>query len=224
MRNSDLEVQIAEAQGKLNEAMKERNAVARQLSNRSDLKEGEEFELQGRQETLLAQITSAQRQLELLNLKQKRLTVTSPIDGQVTTWHVRDLLIYRPVKMGDVLVTVVAPQGDWELEVQMPEEDMGFIKDAQAELGPELMVEYRTATNPGTTHYGTVKEVEKSAQVRGEEGNTVLIRVAIDKNDVPDRRPGAGVMAQVHCGKTSVGYDLFHDLVSWVQKMLFRIT
>jgi hypothetical protein len=126
--------------------------------------------------------------------------------------------------MGDVLVTVVAPQDDWELEIQMPEDRMGFIKDAQAELGDELPVEYITATNPGATHYGTVKEIHKSAQVRGEEGNTVLVRVAIDKNDVPDRRPGSGVTAQVYCGQSSVGYDLFHDLVSFVQsRILFRI-
>jgi multidrug efflux pump subunit AcrA (membrane-fusion protein) len=224
LRNPDLEREVAEAQGKLNEAMKERAAVARQLSNRAELKPGEEFELLGKQETLLAQIASSQRQLELLNIKQKRLTVTSPIDGQITTWHVRDLLIYRPVKMGDLLVTVVAPQGNWELEVLMPEDDMGFIKDAQAELGPKLEVEYVTATNPGAKHYGTVTEVEQNAEIRGDEGNTVLVRVAIDKNDVPDRRPGAGVTAQVKCGRTSIGYSLFHDLVSWVQKAFFRIT
>jgi hypothetical protein len=49
-----------------------------------------------------------------------------------------------------------------------------------------------------------------------------LIRVAIDKKDVPDLRQGAEVTAQVYCGQTSVGYDWFHDLVSWAQKLLFR--
>jgi hypothetical protein len=54
----------------------------------------------------------------------------------------------------------------------MPENRMGFIADAQDELGPDLPVEYRTVTNPGVTHKGTVKEIHKSAEVRAEEGNT----------------------------------------------------
>jgi multidrug efflux pump subunit AcrA (membrane-fusion protein) len=224
MQSSDLDVQFADAQGKLNEAVEESAAVAKQLSKHDQLKEGEEFELMGRRETLRAQIISDTRRLELLKIKQERLTVTSPIDGQVTTWHVRDSLIHRPVKIGDVLVTVVAPQDDWELELRLAEDRMGFVKDAQAKLGDELKVEYVTATNPGATHHGTVKEIEKNAQIRGEDGNTVLIRVAIDKNDVPDRRPGAGVTAQIDCGRTSVGYRVFHDLVSFVQRLLFKIT
>ncbi|HEX5446504.1 MAG TPA: HlyD family efflux transporter periplasmic adaptor subunit, partial [Pirellulales bacterium] len=224
LQNTDLDRQIVEAQGTLQEAIEERNAVSKQLGRREQLKPDEEFELKGREQTLLAKIKSARRQVELLKEQQTRLIVTSPIDGQVNTWHVRDTLIHRPVKMGDSLVTVVAPQGDWELEIQMPEESMGFVTDARTALGPELPVEYMTNTNPGAKHNGKVTEVHRSAQVRGEEGNTVLIRIAIDKNDVPDRRPGAGVTAQIYCGRTSVGYDLFHSLVSFAQKLWFKIT
>ena len=70
-----------------------------------------------------------------------------------------------------------------------------------------------------------LKEVHRAAEVRGEAGNTVLVRVAIDKNDVPaaDRRQGAGATAQVYCGRAAIGYVWFHDLVSFVQqKILFR--
>ncbi len=90
----------------------------------------------------------------------------------------------RPVQRGQILMTVVEPQGDWELELKMPEEDMGFVSEAQAELGDELPVNYVVATSPGVTLQGTVKEVHRSAEVRGEEGNTVLVRVAINKEDV----------------------------------------
>jgi hypothetical protein len=134
------------------------------------------------------------------------------------------MLNFRPVQMGDSLMTIVEPRGLWELELQMPENRMGFIADAQAELGPDLTVDYITATNPGKKNQGTIKEIHKSAEVRGEEGNTVLIQVAIEKDDVPDRRPGAEVTAQVYCGRASIGYVWFHDLVSFVQsKVLFRI-
>ncbi|HEX3724851.1 MAG TPA: HlyD family secretion protein, partial [Pirellulales bacterium] len=145
-------------------------------------------------------------------------------DGQMVTWQVRDVLMNRPVQQGQILMEIVEPQGNWELEVQMPEDRMGFVTDAQAEFGQALPVKYITATNPGVTHQGTVKEVHRTAEIRGEEGNTVLVRVAIDKKELPDLRDGASVTAKIYCGRASLGYVWLHDLVSFVQsKVLFRI-
>jgi multidrug efflux pump subunit AcrA (membrane-fusion protein) len=222
MTSSDLEVQIFDAQGKLDTALEQIISLSEQLSRTTD--RSEEADLRGQRKAREQERKSAEAALKLLKLKQEQLTIRSPIDGQVNTWHVHDLLISRPVKLGDVLMTIVEPRGDWELELQMPENRMGFINDARAEMGPDLPVEYITATNPAEAHLGTIKEIHQRAEVRGEEGNTVLIQVAIDKNDVPDKLPGADVTAQVSCGRASIGYVWFHDLVSFVQsKILFRL-
>jgi hypothetical protein len=69
-----------------------------------------------------------------------------------------------------------------------------------------------------------VKEIHHRAEVRGDDGNTVLIKVAIDKNELPQLRPGASVVAKLHCGRRSEGYVWFHDLIEFVQaKILFRL-
>jgi hypothetical protein len=151
--------------------------------------------------------------------------VLSPIDGQITTWDVDKTLFRRSVQLGSVLMRVVEPNGDWELELLMPEDRMGFINEACRELKTEqLPVHYITQTNPGVTHEGNVAEIHHTAEIRGEEGNTVMLRVAINKDDVPDRRDAAAVTAKVYCGRTSLGYAWFHDLVSFVQsKILFRL-
>ena len=61
-------------------------------------------------------------------------------------------------------------------------------------------------------------------KVRGEEGNTVLIKVAVNKDELPQLRPGASVVAKLHCGRESIGYVWFHDLIEFVQaKVLFRL-
>ncbi len=87
----------------------------------------------------------------------------------------------------------------------------------------QMQVAYILATEPGTTHYGTVEEVQRSAEVRGEEGNTVLIKVAINKEELPDLRPGATVTAKVYCGRRPLGYVLLHDLISFIQtRIIFR--
>ena len=92
-----------------------------------------------------------------------------------------------------------------------------------------LEVTYILATEPGTRHKGRVAEIHRSAEVRGDEGNTVLIKVAIDKAEMKQLReqqklrPGAAVTAKVYCGRRPLGYVLLHDLISFVQsRILFR--
>ncbi len=225
MRNSELENKLTAARGNYQRAREQLAAISSVLNKDKKMSPAEQTKMQGEKNQHLEELKSFASQVELLEEDKKNLTVRSPIDGQVVTWQVFDQLIGRPVEKGQVLMQLIEPQGDWEVEVQMPEDRMGYINDAQAAMGDALRVKYITATNPGTTHLGTVKEIHRTAEVRGEEGNTVLIRVAIDKSDLgKDLRPGATVTAKVYCGRASIGYTWFHDLISFVQtKILFRI-
>jgi multidrug efflux pump subunit AcrA (membrane-fusion protein) len=92
------------------------------------------------------------------------------------------------------------------------------------EMEDRLRVSYILATDTATTHYGYVEDMHYMAEVRGEEGNTVLIKVAIDKNDLKPEHilAGAGVTAKVECGRRAVGYCWFHDLVAFFRKTWFR--
>jgi Biotin-lipoyl like/HlyD family secretion protein/GAF domain len=224
MHNTDLEVKIAGTRGQLEGVMKQLDSINSRINDRT-LDKKEKARLNSDAAKLQEEQTSAQRQLKLLEEKKKQLTVLSPIDGQITTWDVDKTLFRRSVQLGSVLMRVVEPKGDWELELLMPEDRMGFINEACRELKTEkLPVHYITQTNPGVTHEGNVSEIHHTAEIRGEEGNTVLLRVAINKDDVPDRRDAAAVTAKVYCGRTSLGYAWFHDLVSFVQsKVLFRL-
>lgn len=101
---------------------------------------------------------------------------------------------------------------------------MGHIASARRQLGDPLQVAYILATDPDTTRQGTVTEVHKSAEIRDENQNTVLLRVAINKHELEDLRPGATVTARVYCGRRAIGYVWFHDLIDWVNaKILFRL-
>lgn len=121
-------------------------------------------------------------------------------------------------------------EGPWELELHVPEDRMGYIfeatKHARGQGGekaaPGLRVSFTLATDPGEEYEGTIKQIGRSAEVRGEEGNTVLVTVQIDKTKLPHLMPGAGVIAKVHCGQCSVGFDLFHDVLAWLERVKFR--
>ena len=60
---------------------------------------------------------------------------------------------------------------------------------------------------------------------RGEEGNTVLIKVeiadSVDREMFPDLRPRHGeVTAKVYCGKRSIGYVLLYKAFAFVQSRI----
>ena len=67
-------------------------------------------------------------------------------------------------------------------------------------------------------------KVHHSAEVRGEEGNTVLIRESpsTSRNSDPTCARRSTVTAKVHCGRRAIGYVWFHDIISFVQSKVFR--
>jgi hypothetical protein len=91
-----------------------------------------------------------------------------------------------------------------------------------------LKVTFFLALNPGEKLEGKVEEIHRSAEVRGEDGNTVLLRVSLDQDRlrevIAEPKIDAGATAKVHCGKRPIGYVYLHDLVDFVRaKILFRL-
>jgi len=223
LRNTDLDVAIADITGQRT-TTRQRILTTQRALLEERLSIEEQNRLSGELLGLRQKLKSLDAQYALYREKQEELRVTSPSDGQVVSWDVYDRLIHRPVQRGQVLMRVADPSGPWQLELHMAEHRMGHIVNAQHELGDDLKVTYILATDPEIDFEGTVKEVHYSAEVRGDEGNTVLIKVAIDKNELPHLRPGATVTAKVYCGRCSLGYSWFHDLIAFIHsKILFRL-
>lgn len=228
MESTDLDVQIEEVTGKLLQAQEGLWAARRRLrsSGRSSSQRDEEPEEKTRSEVVQyeQQIRSNTTQLELLKEKKEKLKIVSPIEGVVTTWDFEKELLSRPVKPGDALLTVADETGDWELELDTPEDRIGSITEAR-KTDPNLRVTYHLATEPGANYEGEVIDVHRSAEVKGEEGNTVKIKVKIDKHQHEDLLlPGAGVKARLYCGRSSLGWWLFHDAFGFIEsRVLFPL-
>jgi len=122
-----------------------------------------------------------------------------------------------PSRLEKEVNTVLAGVRDDQLAAKLLEVSGEKMED-------RLKVPYIVATDPSTTHYGYVKDMHLVAEVRGEEGNTVMIKVEINKEDLKeeDRRPGASVTAKVECGRRAIGYCWFHDLLAFFRKTWFR--
>jgi multidrug efflux pump subunit AcrA (membrane-fusion protein) len=165
------------------------------------------------------------RELELFAEKQKRLRVLAEDAGQVVTWDVEAGLLRRPVQRGQVLMTLANPDGPWELELYVPERRLQHVLDAQdLPNGPHspLDVTFMLSSHPGEEYHGRVVEIEQSAEVRGEDGNTILVRVEVDRDALPHLHDQTTVTAKIYCGERSLGYTWFCDLIETVQaKVLF---
>ncbi len=165
-------------------------------------------------------------QKALIQSQLDKLIVTCPLRrGIVTTWDIKNRLLARPVKKGQTLLTIANVDGEWVLELLLPDRRWEHLKRAQKEFGEELEVSFILATDPGTTIIGTIEPdgVAKSTKINQEEGLAMLVRVAIDEKQIPSLRPGAEVVGRIHCGKRSIGYVWLHDVFEFVQaRILFR--
>jgi len=229
LRNTDLEVALTDVLGRKASSEEQLVSTRRALLEDKKISADEKTRLAGRAAQLQREIESLEQQRRLYDTKKRDLEVRSPIDGVIVTWQVRDRLMLRPVEKGQSLLSVADKTGPWELEVHMPDDRLGHVNRAAAEArtaGRELVVDYILATDPGTRHRGTVKEIHEQAEVRGEQGNTVLVRVTIDpgRHEKEELGAGASVTARIACGKRSLGYVWLHDVLAFIQsQVLFRL-
>lgn len=224
LKNTDLNVRIEGVLGQQKSTQDQIDAFMHMLRG-SQVEAKEKAQVYAQIPPLKQNLASLDAQLGILLEEQANLKVHSPIAGIVTSWDLGRTLNRRLVKKGQVLLEVADPDGEWELEVKLPEDRIGHVERAAKDIDEPLRVTYFIATDPGTERVGEVQEIHEAAEVRGEEGNTVLLRVKIKREDVPEySRPGAAVTAKVNCGRRSIGYVWFHDLIAFVQsRILFRL-
>ncbi len=241
-QRQDVQRQLLDAQTRL------RQLVAMMAAERRRDNQGPGLRTQ-----IQAEIDSLSKQLELFDRRIASLQVRAPLAGMIASWDVRRNLLQRPVKRGDVLVTVAdVDERTWELEVRMPEDQMGHVLEAaerheREQLGP-LRASFMLASHPEQVFRGYVKKIAPQAEfdkdrqehvhlvtvtldgvqdvsvVRFREGDIVKVReVILTFSDGRQLRmtPGAEVRAKIDCGKTSLGYALFHQVIELVHTILF---
>jgi hypothetical protein len=227
--NPQLNVEITRTRKDLAQVREQKESIDDKLRSERRLTQEERDGLAARFAELRAEERNLQEELGIQLEREKQLEVKSPAAGRIGTWAPRRVLeVHRPVKREDMLLWLFDGDGPWQLEILMPDRRMGHIRKAQREAGKDdLPVQFILATDPNRRYEGKVKSMAYSAEVRGDEGNTVLVEVTISddvKGQLPQPlRPGATVTAKIDCGRRPVGYVLFHDLFEFIEsKILFR--
>jgi multidrug efflux pump subunit AcrA (membrane-fusion protein) len=198
-RNRVLEGQITELDGQISNNEAQLNSIDiryRQARSRPESRDADLIELSSESSRLRKEAESLKNQLKILKEEEANLEITSPIDGKVVTWKVRDLIQNRPVRTGARLMEIADATKDWELEIDVPEAKLGHVVHYMRQLREQdadapLEVTFMLASNPGTELHGRVTHVDSSAEIKGESGNTVRMDVAFNQDEILWMMPGA---------------------------------
>lgn len=233
LRNNELKKEITavrhqkEEQEKTRLSLESQIEYARKHNTRQDSEA--EVRLQGQRAAAQSQINSFAAQLSILEAREEQLLVRAPFQGVVATFQAEQLLLNRPVKRGEVLVSLMDDTGAWELKLQVPEDRLGHVLRAAAEVERAatettpgmLPLDFIVVTHPESSFVGTVDPRQQIATraVPSEKQDLVVEVVAdFDKQKLRDLRIGAEVRARIHCGRKPLGYVLFGDVIEFIQR------
>jgi hypothetical protein len=191
---------------------------------------------------------SSHERIDIIQEQIESMSVRAPQEGIVTTWEAKKILMGRPVEIGTELLQIAGTEGEWLLEVEVPDDDMGPILEAQSKLRNEieagrkkpdatLGAYFVTMTDPEHRYHGFVRRIAPSAETMAESEqykNRHVVKVTIGfpdevhrdylkRNQIKEMRPGAEVRARVDCGTTSLAYYLLRKPVQvFYESVLFR--
>ena len=223
MRDPALELELKRVDGELATAQKQLDAVRATKTNRAvrDTNPVEAYRLSAEERELEQKLTNSRRELDLLKHEREQLLVTSQIAGRVLTWDVGHELLARPVERGESLMTVADTAADWQLELAVPDNRIGYVLAAQKSIKPDLPVRFQLGSEDHAEHVGKIAEVCQTADLPVDKSTkpepTIRTKVSFDSPELiaalgGELRPGVSARAQIECGRRSIGYVWLHDI------------
>lgn len=222
LRSNELRTDLIAAQSQFQEKQK---LLAALLAERDEAIRGQlgerTYRIEGDLAKTRVELQGLELQLTVLEERDNLLNVTSPIAGVVSTFDVDQLLRHRPVRRGEILLEVMDETGPWQLELEVPEQRMGHLLSAKQAADNPLPIEFLLVTSPERTYEGTLKEVATRSVISPDGTPVVEIQANLPDDQELTRRIGAEVRAKVQCGRGSLGYVLFGDVVEFFQRNLW---
>ncbi len=222
LRSPDLELQIKDIEGRLitldQQIRSSEYQLAKGFNDPAEMQEvTSTLQLyEKRKANLIAQ-------QELIEMKKKRLNIYAPIDGTVVTWDAKRRLPGLPVTANQALLAVDKLDGDWQLELKVPQNKIGYINRAIIESEDEpLDVSFIIETNPNLRLNAQLTDLASRAEASDEGIPEFRATAKANPEQLNELRPGAGVTARVACGEVKLWYWCFYQVYDWVRtKVLF---
>ncbi len=217
MTNHDLMAEIENLKGQIHQMEEQRHKLAR--AQHEQLEIVDDIMLEGERRRAEVAEESLRRELAIKLQEAQNLEVRSPMNGRIVNWKVQDGLRNRPVNKGQSLMTIVAPDTTWSIELEIPERRLGHLIQYLDQNDEHPLVTFSLASHPGQEYTGHLTLVDLRLDVYSDEGNAARATIEFDNAQIHEalRRAGTRVNAQIHCGERSIGYVWFHEFFETVR-------
>ncbi len=234
MRSPMLEIQIQGVQGEIRANGEKRdglNVAINQLANENPSAYALQSQFSSEIRELETQLQTLEQKQVALLAEQQKLQITSPIDGVVIARQIERFLNSRPVRRGDSLLRVVQLDGPWHLELQVSDQDIGYLKqkvfpDGEAGSGSIPVnapreFDFVIASNPNHKLSGYATWISETA--RNPQGTEVLVDVLaeVDEAAVSSGHMSATVYAYFDCGRQPFWFVWSRPLIEAIQRKLW---
>jgi hypothetical protein len=231
-RNLQLQEELVRISGELKRLEVEkknllRRMVASRTVNDESGREGAKEEITSQLAEIQAGIRIQQQMVALYEQRMQELKIQANFAGTVFAWNAKRRFSDRPVSAGDKLFSVANTEGPWEIDLKVADKRAGYVMRAwhkhQQQEGPALQVTYVRTSEPNRRFQGTVIHVPENHEVGGNGESILPIKVSISQADIAGSKPGSTVVAQIHCGRGSLGYTKTYEFFDWLQRKWFEL-
>ena len=215
MSNADLELQLQQLQGEIETTSSKLAAVRQQgILNRPDAA------LSGDEQHLDKHVKNLKQQRDLLTQQSASLEIRAPFAGTVFRPDPQQELHSRPVQRGQRLLEIVPEDPAWELQLAIPGHLLSYVTTFRTRNPESMRVRYMIRSTPERDWETQLSDLENAVQVQ--DGATVCHATAklIELPDVA-LRPGTSVTARISCGRRSLGFVVFREVIEFWHQVRF---
>ncbi len=228
LENKGLAIEIGDVESMLTTVQRQIQTMQFQKARDENKLSNEQIgDLDARIQKLIDEKHGLDEKLRRLHEKRDELTILSPIEGRIVTWEVNQRLKGLPVTANQPILAVADFDGPWQLEVKIPQGDIGYVQSALTANNDEpIDVDFVVGTNPNLTLHGKLIRISDRAEMS--ESGAAEFRAVVEadveelrKNGGKELRQGAGVTARIKCGRKSLGFVWFYQVYDFFRTTVF---
>lgn len=219
-----LEDQIIETQSKLDNIYERIETINSQLARVEAPDSEDSLKLSSELKQLQIEDAYLRKKLQLLKQKEEKQKIIAPFAGKITTWEPQRRLIGLPRSVGQLTLSIADTSSQWQIELRIPQNKIGYVTSAVANNdGKPLKVEFILGSNANKTFHGELISVAQRAELSdsGVPEFRALVNADFEETDVRDLRPGTGATAKIICGRKSLGFVWFYQVIDYLRTHIF---
>lgn len=218
IRNPERELELNRVLGEIETTASRLQAIRTMRSGTGGLSAIELAELGSEEQQMEQKLKALREEQGLVEKQIASLTLTAPIEGIVYQRRLQEQLTKRPVQRGQMLLEIGSDSGGWQLELLVPDTVAGYVRQAAVNQPPR--VEYLRAGQLQGSASAAVSSIALASHL--EDGQLGCLAFAdVTTTSAADFRPGESVTARIDCGRRSLGFVWFRELIEFCQKKMF---